>query len=276
MEQSNFGFSRWNFQFTIDGKNTLDSKKHHKLLRRIAGRKRLFMDPLVQSGYLKGKRVLDIGCNSGYWSLVALTEGGAEHVTGVDASPELVKQAQFAFGKNGMDDKQYEFVLDDAYHFLSTGEQSFDVILCLGFFYHINDPVRLLSLMSDACKSFVVMDTILHKDKEALISVRPVCKKNIIDKANITLELVSSQKALFWMAEETGFLFGRLLTDDFEKISSMWDYIAGQRSAFIFSKQDNIDKIWTNAVDPQYLSIQEDFEEYGYFPEMHKKDGRAD
>ena len=76
MNLGKFGFTRWNFQFEIDGKTTLDPERDHKLLRRIAGRKRLIMDPLLRSGFLDGKRVLDLGCNSGYWSFVALTEGG--------------------------------------------------------------------------------------------------------------------------------------------------------------------------------------------------------
>src|SRR5690348_4345948 len=94
-----FGFSRWNFQFEIDGENTLDAVNDHGLLRRIAGRQKLFMDPLIASGYLRGKRVLDLGCNSGYWSLLAVRDGGAAFVHGAEAAPELVQQANFVFKK---------------------------------------------------------------------------------------------------------------------------------------------------------------------------------
>ena len=80
MAVKKYGFRRWNFFFDFDGDTTLDPVADFKMLRRIAGRKKLFMDPLVASGYLKDKRVLDLGSNSGYWSYVAIVEGGARFV----------------------------------------------------------------------------------------------------------------------------------------------------------------------------------------------------
>jgi SAM-dependent methyltransferase len=271
---NNFGFTRWNFQFEIDGCVTLDPVKSHGLLRRIAGRKRLFLEPMIQSGFLKGKRILDLGCNSGYWSYASLVEGGATHVTGIDASPELVKQANFVFEKKGIERAAYSFLLGDAYGFLESNVDSFDVILCLGFFYHINDPMRLLSLMYKASTDVTIIDTVVHKSAEALISVRPVPKKSVIDEANITLELVSSRKAIFWMAEEVGFVTTRVLKDQYEKVASMWDYIAEERECLVLSKKSDIESVWRNAFNPGYLLIQEDLQKYGYFPET-KKVGRS-
>jgi 2-polyprenyl-3-methyl-5-hydroxy-6-metoxy-1,4-benzoquinol methylase len=167
-----FGFSRWNFQFELNGSTTLDPEKDHKLLRRIAGRKKLFMDPLIASGFLRGKRVLDLGANSGYWSYVALAEGGAAHVTGVEAGAELVKQAEFVFKAKNLDPSSYAFHCKGAYEFLQSTTTSFDVIFCLGFFYHINDPLLLLKLMRKAANHYIVIDTIVHKSEDALISMR--------------------------------------------------------------------------------------------------------
>jgi len=270
MSVNKFGFARWNFQFELNGATTLDPEKDHNLLRRIAGRKKLFMAPLTQSGFLKGKRILDLGSNSGYWSYVALTEGGAEHVTGIEASPELVKQAEFVFKSKGIDQTSYDFLCQGAYSFFQNNSEVFDVIFCLGFFYHINDPILLLKLMHDSAKSYVVIDTVVHKSEDALISARPVPKKNLVDEGSITLELVSSRKAIFWMAEEVGFKETRLLKDNYERIGSMWDYIAEQRECFVLSNREPIEPVWSNAINPGFLSIQEDFKKYGYFPEMRK------
>jgi 2-polyprenyl-3-methyl-5-hydroxy-6-metoxy-1,4-benzoquinol methylase len=48
-------------------------------------RYRYFFEPLVRlfGGSLKGHRVLDLGCNAGFWSLKA-AEAGADFVLGVD------------------------------------------------------------------------------------------------------------------------------------------------------------------------------------------------
>ncbi len=275
MPLNKFGFTRWNFQYDIGSDTTLDPIADHKLLRRIAGRKNLFMNPLLTSGYLKGKRVLDLGSNSGYWSYITLAEGGASFVQGIEASPELVEQANFVFEKKGMIPGSYDFRLDDAYSYLRETEDRFDVVLCLGFFYHINDPLALLQLMRRVCRGFTVIDTIVHKSDEALISVRPVQRKSVIDEANITLELVSSPKAIHWLAEEAGYVATRDLTDDYEKISSMWDYIGAFRSAHVCSVSDKIETIWPTALNPGYMTTSEDLEKYGYFPEMHRKGGRS-
>lgn len=275
MTVNKFGFTRWNFLFEIDGFTTLDPDADHNLLRRIAGRQSLFMDPLIKSGYLKGKRVLDLGSNSGYWSYLAVTAGGAARVDGVEASPELVDQARFVFEKKGIPPEKYNFILADAYRYLKDNADSYDVILCLGFFYHINDPVLLLSLMHNACSGYVVIDTIVDKSPEAAISVRPVQRKTIIEEANITLELVSSPKAIHWMAEEVGFAETRNLYDTHERIVSMWDYLDGCRAAYVLSAGAPIEEIWPKSTNPDYLGVQDDLARYGYFPEMHLPGGRV-
>jgi len=276
MAVNKFGFPRWNFQYELNGDTTLDPVKDHNLLRRIAGRKKLFMDPLTQSGFLKGKRVLDLGSNAGYWSYVALTEGQAAHVTGIEASPEIAKQAEFVFKAKDVPRDSFAFQCRGAYGFLESVTEPFDVILCLGFFYHIHDPLLLLSLMQKAAKGFVVIDTIVHKSEDALISVRPVIKgKQTVEEAAMTLELVSSRKAIFWMAEEVGYKETRLLNDTYEKIASMWDYIAQQRECFVLSNGAPIEATWPNSINPEYLTIQQDYKKYGYFPEM-KKGGRSE
>ena len=270
-------FRRWNFQFAINGETTLDAVKDEKLLKRIDGRRKLFMQPLMDSDFLRGKSVLDVGCNSGYWSMLAL-EGGAAFVQGIEAMPELVEQAHWVFERYGVDAASYGFEVADAYDFLAHTERKFDVILCLGFFYHINDPVRLLQLMANACTGFVIIDTLVHNAVEALVSVRPVTKKgrdDMVESANIGLELVSSPKAIHWMAREAGFRDVRSLTSDYEKVSSMWDYIKGERRAFVLSHGPTIGKVFANVTSEAYLTPEKDLAEYGYYPEMRGVERKA-
>jgi len=56
------------------------------------------MEPLSElyGGSLKGKRVLDLGCNAGFWSLDAL-ERGADFVLGLDGRRMHIDQANFVF-----------------------------------------------------------------------------------------------------------------------------------------------------------------------------------
>jgi len=77
---------------------------------------------------VRGKRVLDLFCYNGAWSLSAVAAGAGE-VLGVDQSSEAVLQARSNAIRNGMDDR-CRFMEDEAFHFLKNVEKgSYDVII---------------------------------------------------------------------------------------------------------------------------------------------------
>src|SRR6185437_14172291 len=123
----------------------------------------------LRSGFLNDKRILDLGCNSGYWTYLAVQEGGAAYVEGVEMTGGLVRLARFALSRSGLGSDRYAIIQGDAYKRLARAEAPFDVIFCLGFFYHINDPALLMSLMSKACSGYVVLDTVIHPSDDAMI-----------------------------------------------------------------------------------------------------------
>jgi 2-polyprenyl-3-methyl-5-hydroxy-6-metoxy-1,4-benzoquinol methylase len=274
MQVNKFDFHRWKYPFVIDGANTLDPSNpvDSKVLRRVEFRKQLFMDALLRSGFLRGKRVLDLGCNSGYWTYLAAKEGDAAYVEGVEMTGSLVRQARFALSRSGVDAERYRIIQGDAYKRLAQSEAAFDVIFCLGFFYHINDPALLMSLMSKACTGYVVLDTVIHPSDDATISVRPV-KRNKADASSISLEFVSSPKAIYWMAQNAGFNTIRSLTTAVDPANMPRDYQRGHRKAFVLSKGTSVEAIWSNSEREGFLTPREDFERYGYYPEI--KGGRS-
>ena len=77
-----------------------------------------FFDPVVDlcGGSLKGKRVLDLGCNAGFWSLNA-AEAGADFVLGVDGRQMHVDQSNFVLEVKGIDKSRYHFALGKIYAF---------------------------------------------------------------------------------------------------------------------------------------------------------------
>ena len=75
-----------------------------------------------------GKRVLDLFCYNGAWSLAALA-GGAVETVGVDQSSDAVDQARHNAALNGMDDRS-TFLEGDVFHHLRSVEKgAFDVIV---------------------------------------------------------------------------------------------------------------------------------------------------
>jgi SAM-dependent methyltransferase len=98
---------------------------------------------------VKGKRVLDVGCNEGYFSL-KLAESGAKEVVGVDADEQRIKKAKFVADVLGTSNIVYE----SADIFESGVEQygHFDFMLCMGFLHRISYPylaIRRLTGISD-------------------------------------------------------------------------------------------------------------------------------
>lgn len=105
---------------------------------------------------LSGKRVLDIASHDGRWTFAAL-QAGAEHVVGVEPRKELIDRAIFTFSSYGIDPKRYEFHQNDIFEYFFT--ESFDVVLCLGFFYHTVRHVELMNLISSTGAGFVILDS---------------------------------------------------------------------------------------------------------------------
>jgi 2-polyprenyl-3-methyl-5-hydroxy-6-metoxy-1,4-benzoquinol methylase len=105
------------------------------------------------------KSVLDIGCNSGFFSL-DLAERGAQHVDGVDLRAQNVKQAQFLSEYYGVPNA--EFAVVDIEDF-SAGQQ-WDIVLNLGVLYHMTEPLSLLRRTYDLCRDFAIIDTGCHRE----------------------------------------------------------------------------------------------------------------
>jgi tRNA (mo5U34)-methyltransferase len=93
---------------------------------------------------LRGKSVLDIGCNGGFYS-IEMKRRGADRVLGIDFDDRYLAQAEFAAE---MLDLDIEFRKLSVYDVHMLGEQ-FDVVLFLGVFYHLRHPLLALDLIHE-------------------------------------------------------------------------------------------------------------------------------
>ena len=94
--------------------------------------------------HLRGKTVLDIGCNAGFYS-IEMKGRGADRVLGIDCDERYLEQAHFAADTLGLD---IEFRKLSVYDVLELGEQ-FDIVLFLGVFYHLRHPLLALDLIHE-------------------------------------------------------------------------------------------------------------------------------
>lgn len=105
---------------------------------------------------IRGRRVLDIASHDGRWSFAAL-QAGASHVTGIEPRAELIANAKDTFHHYGIAPSRYDLQQGDVFRRLE--DQKFDVVFCLGFYYHTIRHAELLDLIERTGAELVVIDT---------------------------------------------------------------------------------------------------------------------
>jgi len=93
---------------------------------------------------LRGKTVLDIGCNAGFYS-IEMKRRGASRVLGIDSDESYLAQAVFAAQVCGVD---IEFRKLSVYD-VSALQEKFDLVLFMGVFYHLRHPLLALDLIRE-------------------------------------------------------------------------------------------------------------------------------
>jgi tRNA (mo5U34)-methyltransferase len=93
---------------------------------------------------LRGKTVLDIGCNAGFFA-IEMKKRGADRVLGIDNDDGYLAQARFAAEVIGVD---IELAQMSVYE-VARLEETFDLVLFMGVFYHLRHPLLALDLIHE-------------------------------------------------------------------------------------------------------------------------------
>lgn len=116
----------------------------------------------------RGETAFDIGCGAGVDTLVAATMVGSEgKVTGIDLTPDMLKQARINLGKTSLKNVSFE---EGSAEELPFPEKTFYVVISNGVFNLIPDKVKALREVFRVLKSsgrFLLADQILMGDMPA-------------------------------------------------------------------------------------------------------------
>lgn len=93
---------------------------------------------------LRGKTVLDIGCNAGFFSM-QMKRRGADRVLGIDFDEDYLAQARFAAATENLD---IEFRRLSVYD-VATLREKFDIVIFIGVLYHLRHPLLALDLIHE-------------------------------------------------------------------------------------------------------------------------------
>ena len=105
--------------------------------------------------WLQGRRVLDLACHDGRWGCAALDSGAGE-VVGIEMAPPAIQRGRAIIGKYGFNMKIVEA---DLLEWLYRTEETFEVVFCLGYFYHTGKHVALAEKIAEMNPELVVFDT---------------------------------------------------------------------------------------------------------------------
>ena len=201
-------FDQWHYAYAFEGGVSFAAT--HKVVRAITDaperplqRFSHFMpDVLAASGgSLEGVRVLDIACNSGFWSIQCALLGA--EVVGFDARPELVAQANLVkriVGVDNVDFRQLNFF--DMNPEVLGG--TFDVVLNLGVLYHLPQALDTLERTRTMATKHIVLDTGVHTTSNAAVFVRWENPYDIHAAADPGIVALPSRSAIDFMLEHIG------------------------------------------------------------------------
>ena len=114
----------------------------------------------IFGGSLEGKRVVDVACNAGGFSVKA-AEHGAEYVLGFDVADRYIDQANFIKRARGLNQLEFKkMAIEDC------DEQTigmFDIAFCFGILYHLENPVYAMKKLASVTRDVMVIDATVIK-----------------------------------------------------------------------------------------------------------------
>ena len=123
------------------------------------------------AGRWRDIRCLDVACNEGFFAF-ELARRGAGQVVAFDARELNIRKAAFVRAQLGL--TNVELRVDDLYSMTRERYGEFDITLCLGLLYHIEDVMGALRRLRAVTRGVLVIDTeVVRPGSRAIIDRGP-------------------------------------------------------------------------------------------------------
>jgi tRNA (mo5U34)-methyltransferase len=234
-------FPSWFYEFDLKGIST-PARAEGALIKNVQ-RKDYFFDPLVNllGGSLKGKRVLDIGCNAGFWSLQAI-ESGCDFVMGIDGRQMHIDQANFVFKVKEIEENRYKFVAGNIFDVDLQEFGTFDIVICLAMFHHVSKHIELLEKITEINDDILLLETRLSRIPGAYMVIQQESLNDVAMAVDYSLTMTPTKQAVFSMVQQFGYT-ASMLRPNSRHQSGEPHYKAGRRRAFLCSKKTDCSKL---------------------------------
>ncbi|MFU8814909.1 MAG: methyltransferase domain-containing protein [Pseudomonadales bacterium] len=112
---------------------------------------------------LAGMRVLDVGCNAGFYAFEMSRLGAS--VLAIDLDEHYLRQARWA-EQHIVHGSSVEFRRASVYDVSGWGER-YDLINFMGVFYHLRYPLLALDILASVCERWLIFQSITRGGDEA-------------------------------------------------------------------------------------------------------------
>jgi len=140
------------------------------------------------------KTAVDAGCGVGFFS--CLLEENGFHVTGFDARPENVEEARRRYPAISFETGNVESA--DV-----TNLGQFDLVVCFGLLYHLENPFQALRNMYALAKDALLLESMCVPDERPCLVLRDECRDD--DQGLNYVAFYPSESALTKMCYKAGF-----------------------------------------------------------------------
>jgi hypothetical protein len=164
--------------------------------------------PLIDE--IKDARILDLGSHDGRWPS-AYADAGAREIIGIEGRASLVEGFNRFPGQNKdrirLEVGDFVDVMD---RLIAAGE-TFDIVSCLGVYYHTLQHYRMMCQMAMFKPKLIIIDSEFSRSQDSIISIgmeRPTSKLNSIEqfKGQSMVPVGNpSRKAMKMMARSVGY-----------------------------------------------------------------------
>ena len=187
--------------------------------------------PLFDKIDVAGKRILDVGCNEGFFAF-SLRDLGAT-VTGIDADEHRISKARYI--REVLSADRVEFENLDIYSDEFERLERFDLCLCLGFLHRVPEPFRAISALCRKSEIIVFEWKALkfgpHDDAFAYFSEKEVDRANFYGTEYWLLSFAAVER----MLRRNGFSHFHRIDDATQRRAIL---VAGREPAPIFAEPD--------------------------------------
>lgn len=113
---------------------------------------------------LRGWRVLDIGCNAGFYTFELASRGA--RVLAIDIDPHYLEQASWAARQLGLA-ARIELRRASVYE-LGQAREQFDLVCFMGVLYHLRHPLLALDILRQITRGQMILQTLTMPGEEVL------------------------------------------------------------------------------------------------------------